>query len=145
MKILGQKSFCRFLILTCIACLSLFISACGNDREEQIRDNFKTIVDQLNQSTPLQIDALTVLDKLSLGSGAHIIHHYSIDTFSIEQESANPKDVVSAMQQMLIPLICENNDTKAVIEFGAKFEYIYSDSQGNEFASYIIDKSDCQK
>ncbi len=145
MKILGQKSFCRFLILACIASLSFTLSACGNDREEQIRDNFKTMVDQLNQSTPLQIDALTVLDKLSLGSGAHIKHHYSIDTITIEQENADPTDVVDAMQQMLIPLICENNDTKAVIGYGAKFEYIYKNSQGSEFSSFIIDKTSCQK
>ncbi len=140
-----HTSFYRFIILGLLSLSMLLLSACGDDREEQIRENFKTMVDQLNQSTPLQIDALTVLEKLSLGSGAHIIHHYSIDTVTIEQENANPLDVVSAMQQMLLPLICDNGDTKSVIDYGAKFEYTYSNSQGNNLTSFVIDKTACQR
>ncbi len=121
----------------------LLLSSCSKKDNDKIRQNFQEVVDQMNQSTPMQIDEYTVLKKLSLGEELHIIYHYALDTQLIKDDNHLTDEIILELNKLIIPMLCSNEQIVPLLEAQAQFEFIFSELDNEEIKRFSITEAQC--
>ena len=117
------------------------IESTAQDLEDKVIEGFELAAQQLNAMTPVMVDQETRIDKATVGPGAQMTYHYTFPKFA-------SKDIdVSMMSATVFPIIrdgvCTSPEMKPSLQYGGKYAYSYSGSDGVHIMKFVIGKSDC--
>ena len=107
-----------------------------------VGETLRLACDKLNESTPLRVDNLTMLDAVSAyGKTANLRH--TIDIPAGARVSDIQRWFEEEGEQDLINGICTDPTPRALIDNGATYKYSFAATDGEHIIHIFVDKHDC--
>lgn len=95
---------------------------------------------EMNQKMPMDIDATTRLDKVSVKPGRHFIYHYTM----LDAPAAGEKTAFSSTDKSpLKSSMCNDPDAQKFLKNGVTVTYQYQDKTGRDLGSTEVTPGDC--
>ena len=101
----------------------------------------KVFVESIKKTLPKKIDELTIFTNVE-ASRSKISHHYKVLASAKEIDVKGLKNFVT---NYFVSTICENENSRFLVENVETFSYLYRDSSDALFLSLDFSKNDCVK
>lgn len=96
---------------------------------------------ELNQKTPMKIDSVTRLDRVSAEPGRHFTYHYTVVP---SPDAGNTRiDFSREIKPQLKSQLCSSPDTLKFLKNGVTLAYQYQDQSGHDLGDAELTPSDC--
>jgi hypothetical protein len=96
---------------------------------------------ELNKKMPINVDAVTRLDRVSAEPGRLFTYHYTVVPAS--DASTMRVDFSREIKPQLKSEMCSNPDTQKFLKNGVTVVYAYQDMSGHELGDARFTPSDC--
>jgi hypothetical protein len=95
---------------------------------------------QINSQLPMMVDDETRLE-LTLVAGKNMSYKYTMINYKADEFSNN--EFSKELRKLLIRNQCSTENTKKLLKYGIKYNYMYFDKDGVMITSENISKKDC--
>ena len=111
------------------------------EMEAKLIEGLEEAARQINQNTPTMVDEDTRMDKASVGPGARVTYHYTFPGYSSRE--IDPTWLRQNLRPAVMQNVCNDNDMKLSLQYGATYAYSYSGNDGLPVSNFAIDRNDC--
>lgn len=121
----------------------LFLAGCSEENE-QTKENkrfVKEAVDYLNNSVPLEINKVTTLEKVRIGSKGEIVYINSLSAFKSDLNIEKYREILS---QNIRDYWCNDERAEPYRERNIDAVYQYRDADGIKIMTIEMDISTCK-
>lgn len=107
----------------------------------KLTEGFEVAAKQINDSGPTMVDEETRMDGASVGPGALLTYHFSFLNYSSSDlDSGVIKTHIFPSVKMGV---CLSHEMRPSLQYGGKYTYSYSGSDGVVIGEFTIDRNDC--
>jgi len=99
------------------------------------------VASAINQSSPMHVDAITILKNASCPSQAHLRYNYSLDTDFSKSEF---KDRIATLKNPAITAWCTTPELKDLLVLLDSVEFSYSKTNGEYLGAYGFNERSCR-
>jgi hypothetical protein len=107
---------------------------------EQLRDDLQRTLPSLRAALPKKIDDLTTMIAVD-AKDEWLMHHFRVDGELADFKGVN---FGSEMRKLFVPAACKEAQFRITLGKGAKYQFLYSDRNGQLIGSFVMVKNDCQ-
>ena len=140
--------FLRAVVTGTIALLSIQVSALdknGNFESKQEQDVFiaatlKKMAGEMNSQAPIQVDEDTRMMSV-IALQKTITFNMRLPKYKSSQ--VEPQVVAQAARESLNHTVCRSKATRALIDLGVQYVYLYSGSDGKLITRVVVDNYRC--
>lgn len=111
--------------------------------EANTEDELAKAVALANQQLPMQVDAATRLDRVSLGLNHDLMYHYTLVEYHAQGKNVFDIDI-EGLKERVIPQACANTSSRSFLDEGITVVYRYSDNDGHEILKAFVQPNDCR-
>jgi hypothetical protein len=116
-----------------------FLLGNGKSIDGQIRD----AANEINKSTPLQIDSITTLTTATAQTGKKLVYNYELDLSSYEAfDSEQIESLKNSLELQVKEQIRTNPEIKTLRDKDVTFGYSYSDHNGTFLFQFDVTPND---
>ncbi len=110
--------------------------------EVKLIEGLTRAAEQNNRRGPMMVDQETRLDRSAVGPGPRMTYFYTFPKYTsrdIERDW-----LIANLKPDVARGVCASQEMKPSLQYGAKYIYAYSGSDGNEIARFEISARDCR-
>ena len=109
--------------------------------EAKLIEGFTTAANQINKKVPMMVDEETRLDRATVGPGARVVYHHTFPRYTSRDIDANW--LHTDLRPEVMRKVCDSKGMRKSLQYGGKYVYSYSGSDGVEITRFEIDRNDC--
>ena len=113
-----------------------------------IEQQFVHAAQTLNRNLPREIDESTTLVAVTSGPGLSMHYRYAlkmpaVDSGASVSQAADPSLRWRMAQLAVVEKVCEAADMRDFMDYGAFYEYTYTDTSGKILSQFSVDLATC--